>query len=110
MTTAKKLDYNYPVLRSVDAHLVKKSHRRNPLLIETEDIFSLMGWAEIPEKLKLTIAIDMIGFRDEVAGLFSTRNPNVLNRRKRIYYWVNEYLQGNCSLQNAVDALKVSYM
>jgi hypothetical protein len=110
MTTAKKLDYTYPVLRPVDAHLVKRGSRRNPLLVETDEIFALMGWTEIPEKLKLTIAIDMIGFRDEVAGLFSTCNSNVLNRRKSIYYWVNEYLQGNCSADAAVNALKVSYL
>lgn len=110
MTTAKKLDLNFPVLRPVDATLVKRGNRRNPLLAETDEIFALMGWSQLPDSLKLTIAIDMIGFRDEVAGLFSTRDANVLNRRKRIFYWVNEVLQGNCPADTASEALKVSYL
>ncbi|MCH8494080.1 MAG: hypothetical protein LAT57_00425 [Balneolales bacterium] len=110
MTTAKKIDFNFPVLRPVDAKLVKRVQRKNTLLVETEEIFMLMGWNHIPDTLKLTIAIDMMGFQDEIKGLFSTRDQNVLNRRKRIFYWVNNFLDGECELNTAVDALKVSYL
>ncbi|KPQ00615.1 MAG: hypothetical protein HLUCCA01_01725 [Bacteroidetes bacterium HLUCCA01] len=110
MTTATKLDPAYPVLRPVESHLVKRSGRRNPLLAETDEIFSLMGWSDLPDPFKLTIAIDLIGFRDEIMGLYATRDVNVLNRRKSIYYWVNAYLDGTCDLQTAMDALKVSYL
>lgn len=110
MTTAKKLDFNFPVLRPVESHLVRKNYRRNTLLVETDEIFSLMGWSALPDALKLTIAIDMIGFRDEIAGLFSTCNTHVMNRRKSIHYWVTEYLHGNCTAETAANALKVSYL
>ena len=110
MTTAKKIDFNYPVLRPVDAKMVKRVQRKHSLLVATEEIFMLMGWSQLPDVLKLTIAIDMMGFQDEIKGLFSTRDQNLLNRRKRIHYWVNNFLDGQCELNTAVDALKVSYL
>lgn len=110
MTTAKKIDFNYPVLRPVDAKLVKRVQRKHTLMVETEEILTLMGWNHLPDELKLIIAIDMMGFQDELKGLFSTRDQNVLNRRKRIHYWVNNFLDGQCELDTAVNALKVSYL
>lgn len=110
MTTAKKLDHNYPALTSVlvattfTTYTTSKIH---PLIKESRDILEWMGWSGIPDPMKLVIAIDMIGFRDELNGLYSTRDPHVLARRKSVYYWVNQYLNGTCSIETAVQSLKV---
>lgn len=110
MTTAKKLDHNYPVLTSVPvATTIKGSttSKIHPLIKESRDILEWMGWSGIPDPMKLVIAIDLIGFRDELNGLYSTRDPYVLARRKSVYYWVNQYLNGYCSTETAVQSLKV---
>jgi len=107
MTTAKKLDHSFAILTPVK--LEKKGHpnRTHPLLRESREIFELMGWGEVSDEVKLVIAIDLIGFRDELKGLFSTNSPYVLARRKSIYYWVNMLLNDGCTLQTAIEALKV---
>lgn len=107
MTTATKLDPNFPVLKSIQKSGNTASKKLHPLLREATDIFDQMGWGGLPDDLKLTIAIDLVGFRDEITGLYSTKDPNVLSRRKSIYYWVNQYLNGVCSEQTAVQSLRI---
>jgi len=110
MTTAKKLEQYYPVLTPIsfnDSRTVKRMH---PLLRESQEIFEMMGWGDLSEKVKLAIAIDLIGFRDELAGLYSTNDPRVLARRKSIYYWINMLLDGTCTEETALDILKVVYL
>ena len=110
MTTAKKLDHNYPALTSVPVATTFTTYttsKIHPLIKESRDILEWMGWSGIPDPMKLVIAIDMIGFRDELNGLYSTRDPHVLARRKSVYYWVNQYLNGTCSIETAVQSLKV---
>jgi hypothetical protein len=110
MTTAKRLDHTYPVLRSVKNDIAIAPRKKNPLLVESSEIFELMGWSDLPESIKLTIAIDMIGFRDEICGLFTTSDEKVLTRRKRIHYWVNSFQDGITTEQEVNEALKVSYL
>lgn len=110
MATAQKLDFAYPAMRPVSSDTVKTKKRVNPLLRESHDIFAVMGWTALPESIKLTIAIDLIGFRDELNGLFSTRDPQVLNRRKRIFYWVNHFMEGLCSEDTVIQTLRISYL
>lgn len=110
MTTAKKLDRNYPVLTSVPVATTVSSSttgKIHPLIKESRDILEWMGWSGIPDPMKLVIAIDLIGFRDELNGLYSTRDPHVLARRRSVNYWVNQYLNGTCSIETAVQSLKV---
>ncbi len=110
MTSAIKLDHNYPMLTSVPVANTLSSatnSKIHPLIKESRDILEWMGWSGIPDSMKLVIAIDMIGFRDELNGLYSTRDPFVLARRKSVYYWVNQYLNGSCSFETAVHSLKV---
>lgn len=107
MTTAKKLDLNYPVLTSVTSKKSQSQKKIHPLLKESQDIFEQMGWNELPDEIKLVIAIDLVGFRDELAGLYSTKDPRVLARRKSIYFWVNQFMNGNCSVATAMHSLRV---
>jgi hypothetical protein len=110
MTTAKRLDHSFPILRSVKNDVTTTPKKKNPLLLESNEIFELMGWSALPDSVKLTVAIDMIGFRDEICGLFTTSDPKVLTRRKRIHYWVNSFLDGLSTEQDVNEALKVSYL
>lgn len=110
MTTAIKLDLNYPVLKSVPVNndqTNKTASMTHPLLRESRDIFELMGWEQLPESIKLVIAIDLVGFRDELNGLYSTKDPYVLARRRTIYYWINQYLHHICSADTVEQALEV---
>ncbi|HAC15578.1 MAG TPA: hypothetical protein DCE78_06490 [Bacteroidetes bacterium] len=107
MTTAKKLDTTFPVLKSIQHSGYSTVQKIHPLLRESRDIFEQMGWGALPDDLKLTIAIDLVGFRDELSGLYSTKDPNVLARRKSIYYWVNQYLNGICSEITAIQSLRI---
>jgi hypothetical protein len=110
MTSAKKLDHNYPVLTSVPVsknHTSLRTDKIHPLIKESRDILDWMGWSGIPDSMKLVIAIDMIGFRDELNGWYSTRDPYVLARRRSVYYWVNQYLNGNCTTETAEQSLQV---
>jgi hypothetical protein len=105
MTTAKKLDPTFPVLKSIHKSGFTSAQKIHPLLRESREIFDQMGWGGLPDELKLTIAIDLVGFRDELTGLYSTKDPNVMSRRKSIYYWVNQYINGTCSEITAVKSL-----
>jgi hypothetical protein len=112
MTTAKKIDQRYPVLRTwstefIESHSSTQNDRIHPLITESKDIFSMMGWEFLPESIKLSIAIDMIGFRDELNGLYSSRDPRVLARRKSIYFWVHQFADGKCTSETATKALRV---
>lgn len=110
MTTAIKLDLTYPVLKSVPVSTQTQNTSANkvhPLIRESRDIFQWMGWEQLPDSFKLVIAIDMVGFRDELNGLYSTRDPQVIARRKSIYYWVEQYLNNGCSAETAIQALSV---
>jgi hypothetical protein len=40
-------------------------------------------------------------------GLYATRDPHVMARRRSVYWWVEAYRCGTCSLETALDALKM---
>lgn len=79
----------------------------DPLLAEASDMLEAMGWTDIPSELKRSVAIDVIGYRDELLGLYATRDPHVMARRRSVYWWVEAYRCGTCSLETALDALKM---
>lgn len=107
MTTAKKIDHTYSVLTPVLLEQNKQTSRINPIIRESKEIFDLMGWGGLSDEVKLVIAIDLIGFRDELKGMYSTNSPYVLARRKSIYYWVNMLLNNACSEKTVIEALKI---
>jgi len=89
-----------PILRKVLAE-AENEHR------ETEEVFELMGWAAMPQELKMEIKDDIQAFREELIGNYSTCDPYVYRRRQRIDYWVRAYSEGLCALKTAVNALRV---
>lgn len=80
----------------------------DPLLAEAADILALMGWADLPATLQRVIAIDVIGYRDELLGLYATSDPHVMARRNSVYWWVEAYRNGSCGLDEAMAALRMT--
>lgn len=89
------------------APLLKAVSLPDPLIAEASEMLEAMGWTDIPTELKRSVAIDVIGYRDELLGLYSTRDPHVMARRRSVYWWVEAYRSGTCSLETALDALKM---
>lgn len=89
-----------PVLRKV---LIEAEKEHNHL----QEMFRLMGWGNLPDKLKIEIKGDVAAMVDELNGQYSTCDPNVLRRRRSVTYWVNCYQDGICSLQTAIESLRV---
>lgn len=97
--TAKKISSQpvlTPMLKTID----------KPVKHKETDLFELFGWSDLPFNLKNAIVTDLAGYRDELLGLYSTRDKGVLNRRKSVAYWVNNYLSGYCSLETALEMLE----
>lgn len=90
-----------PVLRSIfrEAELEHRS------IIQ---MFSLLGWGDLPEELKFTIKDDVKGYIDELNGEYSTNCPLVQRRRESVDFWVNSFLDDLCSLDTAINALKTT--
>ena len=89
-----------PLLRKV----IKEAEKEHEQL---QHIFRIMGWADIPDLLKVEIKDDVVAMVNELEGQYSTCDAHVLKRRKSITYWVACYRDGICSLKTAIDALKV---
>ncbi len=89
-----------PVLRKV----LKEAEKEHQ---ELQEIFNLLGWGDIPDTLKMEIKDDVSAMVDELKGRYSSCDPHVERRRQRVVYWVESYRDGICSLDTAIDALKV---
>lgn len=74
---------------------------------EMQAAFELMGWADLPDSLKVEIYDDVKFMVEELKGRFSSVDPFVRRRRQTVTYWVNCYQDGICSLDTAVASLKV---
>ncbi|WP_232803182.1 hypothetical protein [Gracilimonas amylolytica] len=74
---------------------------------EMQEAFELMGWAALPDALKVEIHNDVRFMVEELKGRFSSVDPFVKRRRQTVTYWVNCYQDGICSLDAAIKALKV---
>ncbi|TVQ68242.1 MAG: hypothetical protein EA360_00190 [Balneolaceae bacterium] len=72
-----------------------------------EEIFSLLGWSELPEELKTAVAADVKGYADELEGRYSTRCEYVQRRRESVDFWVRSFKDGFCSSATAAEALQV---
>jgi len=98
LKTARKFNPE-PVLRSIlkDAAL---EHQK------TEEMFRMLGWADLPQELKLEIKDDVKGYIDELEGKYSSICPFIQRRRESVDFWVNSYKDGVCSLGTALDTLR----
>lgn len=89
-----------PVLRKVLIE-AEQEHR------ELQQMFKLMGWSHLPDSLKIEIKDDVAAMVAELQGQYSSCDPYVARRRRSVMYWVNCYEDDICSLQTAIEALRV---
>lgn len=85
--------------------IIKKAEKEQS---RTEQMFGLLGWGELPAELKFVIAEDVKGYIDELEGSYSTSCGLVQRRRESVDFWVKSYMDNLCSLETAVDALKIT--
>ena len=74
---------------------------------KTDDMFRMLGWSDLPAELKFTIEDDVRGYVEELAGNYSTNCPFVQRRRESIDFWVNSFQDGICTLDTAIEALRM---
>lgn len=74
---------------------------------EMQEAFELLGWAELPDTLKIEIYEDIKFMVLELKGLFSSCDEYVHRRRDSIHFWVSSYQDGICTIEAAIDALKI---
>ena len=89
-----------PVLRRV----LKEARQQHQQL---QQMFELMGWGGLPDMLKMEIKDDISAMVEELKGQYSSCDPHVNRRRRRVVYWVNAYIDGICSAETAADALRI---
>ena len=93
-----------PFIRPLLARISNESEREYQ---ELQQVFSLLGWHEVPDVLKVEIYDDVRAMVKELQGSYSSCDPYVRNRRNRVHYWVQSFLDGNTSLNTAIEALKI---
>jgi hypothetical protein len=74
---------------------------------ESEKMFAELGWEELPAELKFEIEDDVKGYMEELHGRYSSNCPYIQRRRESVDFWVQSYMEGICSLETAVDSLRV---
>ena len=84
---------------------IKKESRQE--YAEMQQAFELMGWENLPDELKIEINNDVKFMVEELKGRFSSCDPFVKRRRESIHYWVSCFQDGICSLNAAINALRV---
>ncbi|MDR9417430.1 hypothetical protein [Gracilimonas sp.] len=89
-----------PVLKRIQKESIEEYN-------EMQEAFNLMGWGNLPDELKIEIHQDVKFMVEELKGRFSSCDPFVKRRRDSIHYWVSCFQDGICSLDTAIDALKV---
>ncbi|MGD8747493.1 MAG: hypothetical protein PVI44_03430 [Balneolaceae bacterium] len=106
MNTAAKLTRKQPdvTLEPVLRKVLKEAEKEHQELL---NMFNLMGWGVLPDRLKMEIKDDVSAMVDELKGQYSSCDPHVARRRQRVVHWVNCYLDGICSLDTAIEALSV---
>ena len=100
-TTSKKMNVFVAHL----LHRIKKESAEE--YVEIQEAFELMGWAKLPDEIKIEIYEDVRFMIKELKGLFSTCDLYVLKRRETVHFWVQSYLDNIASKEVAVKALKI---
>ena len=75
---------------------------------KSDEIFQTLGWEGLPSELKFEIEEDVIGFYNELHGQYSTNCEFVQRRRESVDFWVKSYMDRLCTLETAVNSLKVN--
>lgn len=74
---------------------------------EMQQAFDLMGWGELPDELKIEIYNDVRFMVEELKGRFSSCDAYVQLRRDTVHFWVSSFQDDICTLEAAVNALKI---
>ena len=75
---------------------------------KTEEMFHLLGWSCLPAELKLAVEDDVKAYYDELHGRYSTNCAYVQRRRESVDFWVKSFLDGICSLETALDSVRIT--
>lgn len=75
---------------------------------KSDEIFQTLGWEELPSELKFEIEEDVIGYYNELNGQYSTNCEFVQRRRESVDFWVKSYMDRLCTLETAINSLKVN--
>lgn len=73
-----------------------------------DEIFQTLGWEDLPSELKFEIEEDVIGYYNELHGQYSTNCEFVQRRRESVDFWVKSFMDRLCSLETAINSLKVN--
>lgn len=103
ITTDQKVTQNFNIEPLLQKVLQEAEQEHSKL----QDVFGMMGWGDLPDALKIEIKDDVAAMVDELEGCYSTCDPYVLKRRERVTYWVDAFRDGICSLDTAIEALKI---
>lgn len=90
-----------PVLTSILLE-AKIEHR------QMEEMFSLLGWSDLPQELKIEIKDDVKGYIDELEGNYCSSCSFVQRRRESVDFWVSSFKEQICTLETALQALRAN--
>jgi hypothetical protein len=77
---------------------------------EMQDAFDLLGWAKLPDEIKIEIYEDVRFMVKELKGLFSSCDPYIQRRRDTVHFWVQSFLDKIATKEAAIKALKVKML
>lgn len=99
--------FKRPVKRTESHALVSILKNAKKQQDESDKMFDELGWSNLPAELKFEIEDDVKGYMDELHGRYSSNCPYIQRRRESVDFWVQSYMEGICSLETAVESLKV---
>lgn len=100
-TTSKEMNvFVAPLL-----HRIKKESADE--YVEMQEAFELMGWAKLPDDIKIEIYDDVRFIVKELKGLYSTCDPFIQKRRERVHFWVQSFIDKIATKEAVIKALKI---
>ncbi len=90
------------------ATLLKISRKAKEEHSKADEMFHLLGWSSLPAELKLAIEDDVKAYYYELHGRYSTNCAYVQRRRESVDFWVRSFLDGICSLETALDSVRIT--
>lgn len=75
---------------------------------QMEEMFSLLGWSDLPQELKMEIKDDVKGYIDELNGTYCTSCSFVQRRRESVDFWVSSFREEICTLETALQSLRMN--
>jgi hypothetical protein len=97
MTAAKKLNHT----QSFTPVLVPSG----PDLFDLSEALAVLGWNNLPIEIHTRIKDDLLQFMRELNGKYATTDAKILKRRRRLTFWINSYIQGDCSLNTLLEMI-----